>query len=82
MIDELHLHLGHEVAVSISHQGIDPRFEALLVGPYITRLIRRICILEGTDRIRVVDGVAPMILKTVRSIGMLQRVLTTRGAEY
>lgn len=57
-----HLHLGYEVAASISHQGINPRIGALFVGPYITRLIRRMGILERVDRMRVVCGVASVTL--------------------
>lgn len=30
MVDGLHLHLGYEVAVSITHQGIDPLGRRLL----------------------------------------------------
>lgn len=39
-------------------------------------------ILEGTDRMRIVCGVASMTLDTLRSMGMLQRVQTARGVEY
>lgn len=79
MIDGFHLHLGYEVVVSISHQGTDPHIGALLVSPYITCLIRRMGIMEGVDRMRVVSDIAPMTLETLRPMGMLQHVITTRG---
>lgn len=79
MTDGFHLHLGYEVAGSISHQGAIPRIGALFVGPYISRLIRYMRILEGNDRMRLVGSVTPMTLETLRSMGMLQRVQTVGG---
>lgn len=82
MVDGFHLYLDYEVAISISHQGTDPRINTLFVGPYITRLVRRLGILEGANKIRIVGGVASMTLEILRSMGILQCVQTPRGAEY
>lgn len=82
MVDGFQLHLGYEVIVFISYQGIDPRIGTLFVGPYIMSLVRRLGILEGTNRKRIVGGIAFMTIETLRSMEMLQRVLTRRGAEY
>lgn len=80
MIDGFYLHLGYEVAVSILHQGTDPRIGALFVGPYITHLIRCMGILKGADRLRVVGGVGAMTLETLSSMGMLQRRQPTNSS--
>lgn len=82
MLDGFQMHLGCEAAVSIAHQGIDPWTWSLFVSLYITRLIQGISILEGTNRIRVICGVAPISIETLRSMCMLQSVRTTRGVEY
>lgn len=71
MLDGFEQHLGYKVAVSIVHQEIDPRISFLFVGPYITRLVRGIGILEVTNRMRVVGKVISMSLDTLRLMGML-----------
>lgn len=82
MLDEFELHLGYEVAISIAYQGTNPRIGSLFVGPYTTRLVRGIRILEGTNRMSVVEGVASMSLETFKSMGMLQCVHNVSGVEY
>lgn len=82
MVDGFYLYLCYEVVVSISHQGISPCIGALFVGPYITHVIRHMALLPGTNRIRIVGGFAAMVLKTVRSMGMLHRVQTARRIDY
>lgn len=64
MVDGFHMHLGYEVAVSISHHGTNPHISALIIGPYITCLVCHMGAFLGTDRMRVVGGVAPMSLET------------------
>lgn len=82
MVDGFHLHLGYEVAVSIAHQGTNPYIGALFICPYITRVIRHMGLLQGTDCMRIVKRFAAMSLETLRSMGMPQRVHTARGVEY
>lgn len=66
MVDGLYMHLGYEVAVSISHQEADPRIGALFVSPYITHLVRHLGALQETNRMRVVGGMAPMSLEILQ----------------
>lgn len=82
MVDRFHLQLGYEVAIFIAQQGLDPSIKDLFVGPYITHLVRHMGILQVPDCMRIVRGVARMTIETLRSMGMLQLVLTTRGVEY
>lgn len=81
MLEGFELHSGYKVAVSIAHQGTDLRIGALFIIPYITRLVRGMCILEGTDNMRMVGGVASMSLETLRSMGMLQSVHTAHEVD-
>lgn len=55
MLDRFELHLGYKVTVSIVYQGTNPHTGSLFVGPYISWLIRVMRIIEGTDRMRVVE---------------------------
>lgn len=80
MMDGFYLHLSYEVVVSISNQGTDPRTGTHFIGPYITRLLRRMGILEGTDMIRVVGRVTSMPLETFRLMGMLHHVQIAKGS--
>jgi len=84
MVNGFHLHLGYEVAFSIQRQGTNPRIGAIFVGAYITRLVRQMGLLPGTviSGMRVVGGVLPVSIETLRSMGMLHRVQTARGIEY
>lgn len=72
MLNGFYLLLEYEVAISISHQGIDPCMGGLFFGPYIIRLARCMAMLEGTKRMRVMGAVAYISLETLRSIWMLQ----------
>lgn len=78
MLNDFHLYLGYEVSNSILHPGINPHIGALFIGPYLTCLIKCMGILEGIDRMRVVDGISFMTLEILRLMGMLQHVLTAR----
>lgn len=71
MVDGFHIHLGYEVVVSITHQGIDARIGALFVCPYIIHVIRYVGLLQGTDCMRIVGGFLALSLETLRSLGML-----------
>lgn len=50
ILDRFQLYLGYEVAIFIAHKGTNPRIGSIFVNPYITRLIKGMAILEGTDR--------------------------------
>lgn len=82
IVDEFHLHISYEVAISIAHHGTNPCIGALFVGPYITGVIRYVDLFNGTNRIRIVGGFAAMSRETLRSMGMLQHVYTTTRVEY
>lgn len=49
MLDKFELNLGYEVAIYIAHQVTNPLIGSLFVNPYITRLVRGMGILEGTN---------------------------------
>lgn len=82
MVDWFHLHFGYKVAISNSHQGTNPRISSLFIGSYVTRMIRYLGILEGTNRMRIVGSIASMTLEILSSTGMFQHVQTARRAEY
>lgn len=72
IVDGFHLHLGYEAAVYIAHYGTSPYNSILFFGPYITQIIRHMGLLQGTYRMRIIEGFAAMSLETLSSIGLLQ----------
>lgn len=81
-VGSFHLHLRQEPVLSIYHQGTDPRVGVLFVGPYISRLVPGMGLLEGTQRMRIVGGYTPIISEILRFMGMLCVTHITRGTEY
>lgn len=81
MLDVFEVHFGYKVVVSIAHQGTNPRISSLFVGPYITRLVKGMGILEGIGKMRMVGAVASISLETPRSMGALQHVYTAQRIE-
>lgn len=55
---------------------------ALLIGPYITRFIRHMGLLQETDHLSIIGVFATISFETLRSMGMLQHTHETRGVEY
>jgi len=67
------LHMGHVVAEYLRHQGQYARVGAIFSGPYITRLIMGMGLVEtirGAERTMVP---APLSLETLRQMGLIQR---------
>jgi len=73
MVQRVPLHLGHIVAEYIRHQGQYARVGVIFCGPYITRLIIGIGLLDtirGAERTMVP---APLSLETLRQMGLIRR---------
>ncbi|WP_375706372.1 hypothetical protein, partial [Bartonella sp. CL2QHWL] len=60
ILERYPIHLGHLFAELISHQATSTRLGAIFAGPYITRLIRGLGLIEHTQGMRVVSAVAPL----------------------
>lgn len=69
------LHLGHIIAEYLRHQGQYARVGVLFSGPYITRLIMGMGLLDAIRGIEKTIAPAPLGLETMRMMGMIRRYL-------
>ena len=77
IVERYPIHLGHLFATLIAHQGISIRLGSIFVGPYITRMIRGLGLIELTRGMKVVGSIAPLGMPTLLSIGMVRKSGTT-----
>ena len=71
IVERLPIHLGYIMADLISHQGHYPRLAKIFTGPYITRLIRGMGLIDRTQGMQVAGGTISLRLTTLCSMGLV-----------
>lgn len=73
MVDYHPIHLGHVLANFLAHQGQHMHPSAIFVGPYVTRLMQEMGLLECLKGLSTIKTQAPLGNETLYSIGMIIR---------
>ena len=74
IIEHYPIHLGHLLAELLYHQGTHSRLGAIFAGPFITRLIKGMGLLDQTQGMKIVGSMTPLGVQTLVSMGIIERV--------